>query len=582
VNVNIVFPVSLCIPNQLYLALPMLAGALKRAGHRARGIDLNVLAADLFCDDRRARRFLEKLRGDVKYCLELGDLGTAEAIRSTLDANEGLLCQAQGFKELLRSPRFYDQAAFKRAFWGVVDVMGFYYQLDPVISPFRQDFGADVLAHEQRAGWTPIVDLYEERLLDEVLTGDPGMLAICVAFPEQSFEAVRLARLARRRRPDLHIAFGGPLVALHADKWLRDGWIFEFADSVCVGDGETAICELADAVEGKRGLDTVRNVALGKRGGPVSRPSTLYSERLDDLPLADYGAVDTGLYFTPKPIYPLMLSRGCYWGKCTFCSIGWRENFRVASPKKMREDVVDLVRTHGARYLRIDDSSLPPKAARVFAKIVQEEKLDIGWVGALKFDKYCLDTEFLRELHAGGCRSLMMGLETTNQGVIDLMEKGFEAKDALTMIRNVRAAGISAEILWFIGFPTQTRADVLETANFLFDHRQDYGLTAFVGDYILHPDTEVFDRPADFGVTITGITNDTCQYRVDKGMQPEEAQHLKRLLACNNNRTLVCNTSHLPHLVENGIDLSGLERPMAIPKEAVDYCLQGSAAGGIA
>jgi hypothetical protein len=47
------FPPSLCLPNQLYHALPMLAGALERAGHEPQITDLNLLAADRFLEPRR-------------------------------------------------------------------------------------------------------------------------------------------------------------------------------------------------------------------------------------------------------------------------------------------------------------------------------------------------------------------------------------------------------------------------------------------------------------------------------------------------------------------------------------------------
>ncbi len=42
-----------------------------------------------------------------------------------------------------------------------------------------------------------------------------------------------------------------------------------------------------------------------------------------------------------------------------------------------------------------------------------------------------------------------------------------------------------------------------------------------------HPDTEVFEHPADFGIEILGLDNDHVQYTVDRGMQPEEASLLK-------------------------------------------------------
>ena len=103
----------------------------------------------------------------------------------------------------------------------------------------------------------------------------------------------------------------------------------------------------------------------------------------------------------------------------------------------------------------------------------------------------------------------------------------------------------------------------------LEEHRHLFGLTAFVGDYQLHPDTEVYRDPSRFGVTVIDQDNGYCRYVVAKGISQEDLKALKSILALNNNRTLVCNSAHLPHLVESGLDLSGLERPMTLPKELI-------------
>ncbi|MCA9319271.1 MAG: B12-binding domain-containing radical SAM protein, partial [Planctomycetes bacterium] len=454
-----------------------------------------------------------------------------------------------------------------------VDALGFYYQLDPIISPHREHFGADMIAHQESEAWSPLADLYDQGFLDPVFEIDPQIVAISVAFPEQAAEAMRLARKVRERDPLVHICLGGPLVSLYADKWLDDDWVFRYVDTVCVGDGETAITELAEARGGLRAWSDVRNLVWRDAEGATVRNSAQpYLEPMDTLPVPDFKTADMGLYLTPRPIYPLMLSRGCYWGRCTFCSIGWRENYRASSPAKIRTDVLDLVNTYGARYIQVQDSSIPPSSARQLARIVKDENLDVSWGGGMKFETCFTQEDYCRDLGEGRCVSLLMGFESANQEVLDLMDKGYLLEHCDAMLTNLRASGVSVEMLWFIGFPTEERKDVLSTARYLYDRRHLFGLTAFVGDYLLHPDTIVFERPEDFGVTVIGLDNDHCQYVVAKGIQPEEAQELKRLLASNNNRTLVCSGSQIPHLAEGGLDLSGLERPMTVPEEVVAFC----------
>ncbi len=577
-NVAVVFPPSLCLPNQMYFSLPMLAGALRRGGHRPAVHDLNLLALDRFLTDGMVERYVGLAWEQHGRIAEQGDRVVAERLRLTMEENEPKLRDGPACKALLRDrERFFDKRSFRHAFWNVVDGLAFYYQMDPIISPHRETFGADMLDYQRRDPWTPLQDLYEESLLDTVLADDPGLVCLSVAFPEQAVESVRFVRRVRARAPDVHIAMGGPLIAQYADKWLADGWLLRYADSVCIGDGETAVCELADALE--RGSDpgAGRNLVTLGRDGSVRRPSAEpFLERMDDLPVPDFDAADMGLYLTPQPIYPLMTSRGCYWGRCTFCSIGWRENFRIASEEKLRTDVADLAR-RGARYIQVQDSSLPPRSALLLARAIKDEGLDAGWVAGMKFENTLLDEGYCKELAEGGCRSLIMGFESATQGLVDLMDKGFRVDDVPTILANIKAHGISAELLWFVGFPGETRGQALETLRYLYERRGDFGLAAFVSEYQLHPDTIVFDEPERFGVTVREIGNGACDYSVDSGMQVDELLVLKRALSCTNNRTLVCNGSHLPHLVERGPDLAGLKRPISVPDEVVAFCNESGA-----
>ena len=565
-KVSIVFPPSICLPNQLYYSLPVLAAVVERAGHEAHAVDLNLAAADMLLTDERAERYL-RIAHDMDRASD-ADLGPM------LRALEPKVRDGPFCKDVLRDPvRCYDQPLFRRAFWNVVDALAFYYQLDPVFSPFREDLARDLAQYQRRDPWTPMRDLYEEGLLDEVLGAEPDLIAVSCVFPEQAAETIRMAAKLRARRPQAHLAIGGPLLNTNPETWLADGWIFEYFDSVVVGDGVRAMEELLEAVEGRRGFENVTNLAYRDPGGRVRRNHpTPRLESFDEMPDPDFGSIDMGRFLTPLPIYPLMVSRGCYWGKCTFCSFGWRENYRAASPERIRRLARNLAHSYGARYVQVQDSSVPPRGARVLAETIRDEDLGLHWSGEMKLASHFLDREYCETLHAGGCRSLLMGFESASQAVVDLMDKGYDQAEVPAILSNLRESGVSTELSWFIGFPTDTPETVLATVRWLYEHKDLFGLCAFVGDYQLHPDTDVFREPERFGVTVLGVDNGACRYELREGIPQELLSELKRILAVTNNRTLVCNSAHLPHLVESGLDLSQLEFPIVVPEELEELC----------
>lgn len=572
-RVAIVFPPSICLPNQIYYSLPMLAGALRRAGHEPFAVDLNLLAADLLLDARMADDLDAIVRAMASRMRAAGHPEAATATERNLDGHRELFLMGEECKRVLRDPaRFYDQPRFKAAFWTVVDVLAGYYQLEARISPFRTSFAAELETNQRTDAWTVVGELYERGLLEAVERHRPQLVGISVAFPEQAVEAVRFARRIRARNPGVVIVFGGPLITGFQERWFEHDWLMRYCDYAVLGDGETAIVELCDALDGKRPLESVRNLVRSAPHGGYHYPGSRYLEAMDDLPVPDFAAADLSLSLLPEPIYPLMLSRGCYWGKCTFCSIGWRENYRMASPGKIAADAREVARRYGGRFVQLQDSSVPPRAATALADVVEAEGLGLSWIAPFKFERVLTRPEYVQQLARGGCKSMLMGFESSDQRLLDLMGKGYAHADLELMLTNLRTAGISAELLWFIGFPSQTRADVLATATYLWERRAMFGLTAFVGEYQLHPDTEVFQRPAEFGVTVHGLEQDHCVYTVANGISSEEAATLRRMLAGNNNRTLTCNGSHLPHLAVTGIDLRGLERPPTLPPEVVAYC----------
>jgi len=140
------------------------------------------------------------------------------------------------------------------------------------------------------------------------------------------------------------------------------------------------------------------------------------------------------------------------------------------------------------------------------------------------------------------------------------------------ILDNMREAGISAELLWFIGFPTQTRRDVFETAKYLYERRDKFGLSSFVGSYALHPDSVVFERPQDFKIKLIAEDNSQYTYESEEGLAMNEIQELKDMFSKHDNRTLTCNGSHLPHLAITERNTEGIGNPLIISDELVNYC----------
>ena len=122
-RVTLVFPPSLCLPNPIYYSLPLLAGALTRAGHQHHTVDLNVLAADLFLTQQWAERLLGQARAIIQAQGGPGRDRTT-SLEDLVRERKPKILDGPASKETLRDPvRNFDPAAFRHAFSTAIDLL---------------------------------------------------------------------------------------------------------------------------------------------------------------------------------------------------------------------------------------------------------------------------------------------------------------------------------------------------------------------------------------------------------------------------------------------------------------------------
>jgi hypothetical protein len=246
------------------------------------------------------------------------------------------------------------------------------------------------------------------------------------------------------------------------------------------------------------------------------------------LPPPSFDGLPLSEYLTPEPILPMLSSRGCYWTRCAFCSHYhlFRRRFRMKTADQVLAEMSFLAHRYGANTFYLTDESIPPRTARPLAAQVVRDHLPFKWFGECRFER-TLDAESLQALHAGGCRMLMFGLESAVPRVLDLMEKGVEPPRAAAILRECARVGIRTFVMFFIGFPTETRAEAEETIRFVEGLRREITHIAF-SNFILEQQSPVYRQPARYGITeiLPFVDEDLkiySEYRVGEGQPAEQA-----------------------------------------------------------
>jgi radical SAM superfamily enzyme YgiQ (UPF0313 family) len=320
----------------------------------------------------------------------------------------------------------------------------------------------------------------------------------------------------KRHLPDVTIVMGGTGISDAVEEALKDERFYSFIDYAIVGDGEESLPELVSALEGKIPLDQVAGL-WRREEGKIIEPRRYHNVDMDLTPTPDYRDIDFSPYALPEPASIYVTSRGCYYGKCTFCPDSFRQGFRKRSPQRVYEDVRDIVLNQGVRNIHFFDPLTPPVTLEYVSRQVAKEKLPINWYAEVKFETIYTNKEYVRKLAKGGCRQLQFGFESGVQRVLDGMVKGNRLDQIEVILDNLRENQITCAVTWFIGFPTEDEPDARESWNFLRRHGDAIFLSLYTGRFGLGHDVPVFHKPEDYNIEILYDEHGYLSYRRKDG-----------------------------------------------------------------
>ena len=228
-------------------------------------------------------------------------------------------------------------------------------------------------------------------------------------------------------------------------------------------------------------------------------------EDLKVLPPPDFDGLPLALYLSPRLVLPYDPTRGCYWGKCTFCHYGLAEvgtaSYREREVSAITEHLSALSEKYGTRYFYLSQDSVAPKTIVKMSQAIVDSGLDIRWATDLKPEKY-LTQERADILRKAGAVACALGVESGSDRVLKLIDKGAPVEVVSTVVDHLSTAGIAAEAMCFTEFPTETHAEALKTLEFI-DDRKDSLAVYIVGEFGLTHGSLVAQSPSLFGIRET-------------------------------------------------------------------------------
>lgn len=505
-KITLVFPPQFD-PSMPHLALPCLTAVLRRAGHWVIQRDINL---ELYDEILKESTICKSLGTIQQLRLEILERGCSpQMLETALMTGPVVARLVESAKTALRNPedfcnyerysgslKIIDQAMliYSLAYYPTrLSLYGFVMEKPPYSTPYILESTHDRLRN-------PFITLFDEFSLPSLLDEKPDLVGISISYEEQLVPGLTLARLIKTQLPETHIVIGGNILTRHKDSLVSKPSLFTFVDSVIVYEGETAMLDLAQRIEKGDDLFGVANLYF-KRDGVIHPPARLHVEDIQALPTPDYAGLPVDRYYSPVPVLPAYMSRGCYWRNCAFCTSpnGQDKTFRTRSAQRVAEDMIELKQKWQAACFSFVDEAIPPRHLGELADQLLSSGLpDFSWISWARFDRG-FTPQVLARLKRSGCAALLFGLESANERVLRAMRKGIRVQTTRDILTASSEVGIINHTGILIGFPTENPQESLETVRFVLDNNeliQSIGLSLFN----LDSDSHVMVNPDQYDI----------------------------------------------------------------------------------
>jgi len=241
-------------------------------------------------------------------------------------------------------------------------------------------------------------------------------------------------------------------------------------DSIVVGEGEAAICAVADQLSAKSRIEDRPGIRVTERNGVLvlqEWPPTLDLDSLPN-PRRDY----LPHVFKRYRLATIHTARGCGHNTCTFCSVPAFYHSGPAHRMRSAENVVNElrdVREHGADFVFFSDEDFLGKTGvgRDRALRIFEAAADLGMRYSFNCTVTAVEAESFRRMKDLGLAAVYIGLEAHNDRCLKLFGKGGSARDVDRTVALLRDLDIKLVPGWIMFERDSTFEEIEEAIQFL-------------------------------------------------------------------------------------------------------------------
>jgi len=245
-------------------------------------------------------------------------------------------------------------------------------------------------------------------------------------------------------------------------------------------------------------------------------------EDLDALPFPARDLIESDIYLREEqaksevPAAGILGSRGCPFS-CAFCCIpAIGHKVRIRTPKNVVDEMAQVYDQCRGAYSFVDDCFILSKPRILeFCQEIVDRKMKVKFVGSTRANT--LDEEVVKALKRAGCTDLYFGVESGNDRIRNqVIKKKITDAQIAEAIRLCRKYGILSNLFLMVGFPTETRAEMMDTVRIGSKVKAD-----IIGIHttIPFPGTEIFRYAVEHKMIPSDIVDKYARGELGRGFR---------------------------------------------------------------
>jgi len=359
---------------------------------------------------------------------------------------------------------------------------------------------------------------YQRMVLEAM--ADADMLGVSSMTGYQIADGLKVSAAVKAKFPDKPVVWGGYHPSLLAGQTVNDPNI----DIIARGQGEITCLELARWMKGEMELEDINGLTLKRDGGIVNNSERAVTD-INEFPAMPYDLIDFEKYLEFNRHYHndnrrainYVSSFGCPHA-CGFCSNpeAYGRKWKGLAAERVVVEVTGLVERYNLERVYFDDNNFFASKRRVreICKGLLASPTKFEWFATIRpAQVMAFSDEDLRLIRDSGCTKFMMGAESGDDSILELINKGSEAGVVIEATRRCREHNIQPSYVFIVGFPTETWEQMKVTLDFMKQLKEIYADTRTTTLFFTpFPGTPLTRLGCEKGFTLPATLGDWAVY----------------------------------------------------------------------